>query len=310
MARRGIAFITVLIFLLVLMIGVVAFISLNINEIHLIRRQGNSTRAFYLAEAGIQKATSELTADGSYTGTASPVSLGSGVYETTVTSLSNGFQIISTGYVPDKVSTDRVERTVECVLERPAVSITVPGALTVGGDATLTGHAEVEGEGIAGITVPDEDSISVGGSAEVEGDPPVSYAELASFEDIFGMSESVMRQVTQSAGTYYEEPGNNEPDPANGITWVEGDGSYTKSGWSGSGVLIITGDANMTGGSFTGLIYVMGDANFAGNIEVQGAVLVEGDIQISGHAQIEYDSEDGIDIGDAYPYRVTSWLEL
>jgi len=52
---RGIALLVSLIFAVVLGIGAVAVSKLHSTEISLVRRQNNSTRAFYLAEAGIQK---------------------------------------------------------------------------------------------------------------------------------------------------------------------------------------------------------------------------------------------------------------
>jgi len=53
---RGVALLVSLIFAVVLGIGAVAVTKLHSTEISLVRRQNNSTRAFYLAEAGIQKA--------------------------------------------------------------------------------------------------------------------------------------------------------------------------------------------------------------------------------------------------------------
>ena len=55
-AIKGIALLVSLIFAVVLGIGAVAVTRLHSTEISLVRRQNNSTRAFYLAEAGIQKA--------------------------------------------------------------------------------------------------------------------------------------------------------------------------------------------------------------------------------------------------------------
>ncbi len=55
-AIKGIALLVSLVFAVVLGIGAVAVTKLHSTEINLVRRQNNSTRAFYLAEAGIQKA--------------------------------------------------------------------------------------------------------------------------------------------------------------------------------------------------------------------------------------------------------------
>ncbi len=60
---RGVALLVSLIFAVVLGIGAVAVTKLHSTEIRLVRRQNNSTHAFYLAEAGLQGALSELHQD-------------------------------------------------------------------------------------------------------------------------------------------------------------------------------------------------------------------------------------------------------
>jgi len=81
--RRGIALFIVLIVILVLTMAAGAFILLSLNEVRIARQQNNSTRAFYIAEAGAEDAISELLVDMSYTGESGTV-FGEGRYDVTV----------------------------------------------------------------------------------------------------------------------------------------------------------------------------------------------------------------------------------
>lgn len=63
--RKGIAFILALALVLAIALGTGAFMLLSSNEIRMVRTQGDSTRAFYVAEAGIEKCVAWLRSQSS-----------------------------------------------------------------------------------------------------------------------------------------------------------------------------------------------------------------------------------------------------
>lgn len=58
--KKGLVFLIALVFVLVVALGAAAFMALSTNEITIMRNQNNSTRAFYIAEAGIERAVAWL----------------------------------------------------------------------------------------------------------------------------------------------------------------------------------------------------------------------------------------------------------
>lgn len=106
--RRGVALFIVLIIIIVLTMMAGAFVLLSINEMRVARQQNNSTRAFYVAEAGAEEAISELRADMNYTGK-NGVAFGEGRYDVTVSipdadNFPRRRQIDSTGYIGSTVA--------------------------------------------------------------------------------------------------------------------------------------------------------------------------------------------------------------
>ena len=61
--RKGLAFVLVLAFVLILTLAATAFIALSGTEIRMVRRQNDSTCAFYIAEGGLERAIYDLRQD-------------------------------------------------------------------------------------------------------------------------------------------------------------------------------------------------------------------------------------------------------
>ncbi|OGX18540.1 MAG: hypothetical protein A3K83_07620 [Omnitrophica WOR_2 bacterium RBG_13_44_8b] len=86
--------------------------------------------------------------------------------------------------------------------------------------------------------------------------------------------------------------------PVDGITWVDlspGEELRISSDtWSGSGLLVVGGDAQITGGTFNGILYVIGKLRMSGNPVINGSVLAESqaeiDTTLTGNVTISYDS--------------------
>ncbi len=138
-------------------------------------------------------------------------------------------------------------------------------------------------------------AIDVGGSADITGsldencDPPLS------FEDLFGITKAQMYAI---ADNYFVDPPIN-PTGFENITWVSfnnenGKLKVTTSGWEGSGLLIVDGDAQFSGGTFNGIMWVTGTLFINGNDGFNGAIYCEGgieydDVTLLGNCQITYD---------------------
>ncbi len=163
--------------------------------------------------------------------------------------------------------------------------------------------------------------IEAGGSALITGnlyancDPPIS------FEDLFGITKEEMKDI---ADNHFEDPPIN-PAGFENITWVSfanegGSLKVTTTGWEGSGILVVDGDASFQGGSFDGIMWITGTLFINGNNGFDGAVYVEGgieyeDVSILGDAQITYDldailaafAEASLNID--YELKIISWFE-
>ncbi|RLD65979.1 MAG: hypothetical protein DRI84_05765 [Bacteroidetes bacterium] len=141
-------------------------------------------------------------------------------------------------------------------------------------------------------------SIEVTGSATVIGniiqnsDPPLS------FEEVFnGITKEQME--TTMADIVLTNPGNNPPClDSLGIIWINGNLKVTNDGWDESGILVVNGDATFQGGSFSGIMWIIGDLYINGNNGFEGAIYVEGGIDIEGDPLIvSGNSETIFDLG-------------
>jgi len=210
--------------------------------------------------------------------------LGNGEYDVTITPVSAyRWTIESVGSV--NMATRRI---------RVVVGPDITAAMTVSGVLDRKGNAEVNGD-------------------VVENTTPI-------FEDVFGVTKEEM----QDNATYkYTNPPNNET-PVEEITWIDEDHKFeiTKTGsWVGSGIMIVNGDLDMTGGTFNGVIWVIGKLSISGNPVINGSIFVEGeatvDTTVTGTAVISFDQsamDDAFSNLSTFPVSpkpaVLSWQEF
>ncbi|MBC8415833.1 MAG: hypothetical protein ISS80_01100 [Candidatus Cloacimonetes bacterium] len=163
--------------------------------------------------------------------------------------------------------------------------------------------------------------IEVGGSADITGDIIENSDPPLSFEDLFGITKEEMEAI---ADNHFEDPPNN-PAGFEDITWVSfanegGSLKVTRTDWVGSGILIVDGDAQFSGGTFDGIMWITGTLFINGNDGFNGAIYVEGGIQyedtlVLGNCQITYDLGAILDaFADAsltldYELKIISWFE-
>ena len=131
------------------------------------------------------------------------------------------------------------------------------------------------------------------GNANIVGNV-IEHVEL-DFEEVFGISLARIRRL---ANYDYVNPSPNM-SPVAGITYIETSGNrkakVTTTGWSGSGILIVDGVFELTGGYFEGIIWVeSGEFRVAGGAEVRGAIFINDDPEdiydhVRGTCDLTYD---------------------
>ena len=300
MNKRGIALILALLVSTVLIILLCSFFLRSINENNLVRRSVNSTRAFWLAEAGVAGAIKELPTPGWTTGyLESNPNYQWSATSAWWTSAAPGvdiYQVNSTGTV--SLPGGSIDRNLEAY-----VSVTPPQpddfgvAIEVNGLLNLFGSYDIN---------PDDSSVTNAG---------------LSFTDKFDLSSGRMKNIAIEQGTYYVNPASPLQN-LNGITWIDIVAPTTKlkipkTGWSGSGILIVNGDTDIEGGTFDGIIWVIGELTITGNGTINGAVLSECEetivTDIGGNPTINYNwtfIDLALHLTDDYAARtIVSWRE-
>jgi len=256
-SETGVILPMVIILALALTITGLAFLNAGVIENSLVRREISKSRAFYLAEAGVEHARVKLGQDWEGWEAHNPISatLGAGAYNATIyydTALpSTKRRVRSTGTVGE------ISKTVEVILRKPATGGGITSALTAGGNIIVAGSADIWPE-------------------PTEEDQNVDFSGL--FEEIFGTTKDEMKAIAQnSPNRYYDSAIKNEI--VENITWVDGGGvesEITTNTWTGSGIWIVNGDLKITGGTFDGILWVIGSLYLgAGNPVIRGSVFVE-----------------------------------
>lgn len=321
--ERGVALLVVLCLILILVIGATSFILISSSEIKLVRRQNDSTKAFYLAEAGLERARYDLEQDSDWQdggingitcgpGSASfytlygSTSLGNGTYSVKLKNIAeNG------GYKDDEIWIKSIGTY---------------------GNGVRTVLAKVESsQGLGGLTV--DYAIETEGEINIQGNVTINPAgntnpeATLDFEAAFGASKAEMEEIAEDnfPDTYYESAFSNDvaDDGAGGptLTWISAPGvesQITQNGWSGAGVFIVDGNLKITGGVFNGIIWVVGTLTISGNPVITGGLFVEGgvtvDTEISGTAIINRGTQAEVDIAlsplTSLSPIIKSWQEV
>lgn len=301
---RGNAIIFSVVILFVIFVIGTALIYLSQNESVKSKKSNKWNSSLYLADGGVEKALWELNNNNAYAGE-NKTSLGGGEFSVTVstpTGMPDRREIVSVG----KLSA--YQRTIKVVCEKDPSTITVNSALGCGGDVNVGGNANVAGDTITGIMVPVGSTVNTSGGGAVSGNPPTGNAPFPTFEEVFGISEEEMQAI---ATTKYVNPSNNSP--ATKITWVTGNFAVSTTGWYGTGILVIDGNFNMTGGQFDGVIFITGSFKMSGNAVIRGGIytLAMADVAgITGTSSISYDAAKVSDANNLYPFKIISWQEV
>ncbi|MFH1479355.1 MAG: hypothetical protein ABIG92_06260 [Candidatus Omnitrophota bacterium] len=280
--NKGGIFPVVLVFMVV--ISLFGYSLLNIGKISAIETNKSleSMEAFWLSEAGITRGIFMLMDDqatGSYS-----EDMGKGSYNIDVgvkPGFAHAWFIGSTGIVGDK--SRRIAAEIGPIIN----------TIETLGTIDLKGNSSVKGRILQGSEF--------------------------TFEEIFGITKESLR--SRPTTTIYLDPPNN-CDPIEDVTFVEfndddGELRITNNNWTGSGIMVVEGNLDMTGGRFDGVIWVNGTLSMAtGNAVIRGAIFIEGEgeTKIGGNVEIDFNTEaiddvfEEIDTMD-HALSLLSWKE-
>jgi hypothetical protein len=179
--------------------------------------------------------------------------------------------------------------------------ISVPGALTSGGNVMIGGNASVSmGVGAdgnpTGVAVQSAGTTTVSGSGTIP--PPgvtQEYTPFPGFEAIFGLTPAELQSNATITATYTANTTTNPIEVPSGtmgqMIWLTakasgvnkdivftgaGTGGYTIGSPSQPVILVVDGNLNLNSVTIYGVIYVTGAFRNQGGSLISGAVLVEG----------------------------------
>jgi len=260
MNKRGVALVFAFLVSMVLFILLGSFFLKSMNENNLVRRYINSTRAFWVSEAGVAAAIKNLPNNG--TGNLGNYSYQwTTAYRTTISS-SDYYDITSTGIVAFPSGGD-IRRTVNVVVKRGSVD---PSAFQYGIQAAndlCFGGASCN-KNPNDFLDPD---ICDGHPCWKESDTTINFPNL-----FVGYTQSDV----QAIATHYTDT--TFPGAVSGVTWVDvaaGNTLMVTGSETGSGVLIINGNVHFGGTyQFYGVIYVLGTLTARGTFDAYGSMVV------------------------------------
>ncbi len=145
---QGYSLIAAMIFVLVVVIAGMAFFAMSSSETRIARYRQESTEAFYLADAAIERARAKFLEDRSWRSGWTDVDCGTGRYslavaDTTYAGLNDCVQLIADGV------SGHALRRIEVLAEVPptslALAVQISGSADVNGDICVLGNLQING---------------------------------------------------------------------------------------------------------------------------------------------------------------------
>jgi hypothetical protein len=263
--------------ILLLSFGIIAVLSLlgsavvsrSVNEANFARRHLETAQAFWLAEAGVNKALKDLRSNYNLS-SISATTLGSGGYLAAIVSQADGSRMVTaTGYVPS-AGAARSQRVLQVRMYR--ANALPPNffnnIIYGGGNIVLNGNSfELEGDVRYAGTIS-------GNTSRIEG----TITPDASINPLTHLDFNQLRSISQSQGNYHDAGHLNGPFPSS--FW------YNQS-LGIPNVVFLEGNLNLSGNITVGGFFVVGgevvcDASISGNVAFQGCIYTLGRFTISG----------------------------
>ncbi len=211
--------------------------------------------------------------------------------------------------------------TAQVIVKKYFFGITIPGAITAGGDVQVGGNATVTfgdtgDQNPTGVAIQSAGTASASGSGVITGSE-VENTAFPSFQSIFGMTPSELNSMATIKATYTANNTTNPPAVPSGTTgeiiWLTakesgvkkninftgtGPGGYTIGSFDNPVIMVIDGNLNLNSVTIYGVIYVTGTFSNQGGSILKGGVLVqstaETDIYGTGSEGSKIDYSKGV----------------
>ena len=335
MNKKGAVLIYVFLVIAVLTVLGGAMLSKAVSERSLAQKYVDSTQAFWAAEAGVNRAFKELSADSEASGEGLwSDTLNAGRYSVDVEVVdSNTVKITSRGFVP--ADSSRVERFLEVTADIGIPPDFFDNAIYCAGDVRLNGNTyEVEGNVRYGGEINDTEHIE-GTTTEDSTINPLAMFNFSRLLEISEGQDNVYVEennqlVKESTGEEAAFPGSfwyTEGVP--NVVYIKGDLSVNKSDTEENttigGFFVVAGDiindsdaeedAALNGNvSIDGLIYARGEVNLnggAGNLNIDGGIWGGEEVDLNGNTAVAYNQSymDAVDDLGAGNVEMTNWKD-
>ena len=338
MNRKGIALIMIFAVIAILTILAASIISRSISESNIAKRYSETTQAFWLAEAGVNRALYELRNNYNL-GTIAPTQFGSGGYQVNISVSGQDRIASSTGYIPF-TGPARASRTIEALMSKSIPPNFYDNAIYSAGEVDLNGNAySVTGK------IRYADSIDNTGNVNgtITQDPSINPLARFDFQQLLAISSNqhnvyvksgneLVNQATGQQGfpgSFWYSPPTDPNDPTTGtpnIVYIEGDLELNGNIGTIGGFFVVAGDvinnpgatydATVNGnGQVEGVIYTRGEFRInggGGNLNINGGVWAGEEARLNGNAHINYNQSymDAIEnLNLNIDVQISSWRD-
>ncbi|MDD4954471.1 MAG: hypothetical protein PHP17_00310 [Candidatus Omnitrophica bacterium] len=341
MTKKGSVLIVAIFMAVVLGVMAIGILLRSISENRLAERNEEFIQAFWLAEAGVNRAMHELRSSYSQSGTGLwETSLGVGGYSCDVTVEGSNRRVIARGFIP-ATGTARITRVLEVVVSKAIPPNFYENAIYSAGDVNLNGDAyDVTGKiryadqidntsNVHGDIVQDA---SINPLAKLSFSQLLTVAEAQSNVYAYNASGKLVNQATGSQtfpSNFWYSPPSNPADPTTGtpnVVYVLGNLELRGNIGTIGGFFVVVGDvitnpdvtydATINGnGTVDGAIYTRGEFRVnggGGQLNVDGGVWAGEEARLNGNATVTYNAEYMTairNLGIDADVQVVSWNE-
>ncbi len=321
LCQKGIALVTTLIFSFVIVTMVTALLVITSNESKLSTLQRESTRAFYLAETGIEKSTWYLNSSEDYTDSLNfmgPLDGGTTAeFYNVVFSYDSGppeiKTLLSTGKVVGGGEYNKGTRKIEVKLEKgitPSGSLSYSHAIFTNDDMTLNGGISIHGDihSNENLYVSSTEVFNLDGTATASGDTN-DYGELLEEDLLYPAIDwpyfQNLAELEEDGGFYYDEDPStygettkvfDVPETLTGIHYVDGnvviktDLILNNAAIFANGTITVLGNGDVTLANDIAdhplALIAKGDITIGGKVHGEGIIQTEGNFTNNGSVEI------------------------
>jgi len=269
MNKKGSALVMCFMVITVFSIMSAAMFSSSVSENVFTKRYSEFTQAFWLAEAGANKALNELRISYATT-TVADTAMGAGGYSASITNNADGTRTVTaTGFIP-YLAPFRVQRVIQVIMNKLPM---VPpnfynSALYSAGNVNIDGNAyDIDGNVIYAGTISSNTG-NINGT--ITHDPTVTPLASLSFNQL--------RDISKGQDNYHDSSQLNGPFPS--TFWYDESAGIPN-------VVFLEGNLDLNGKTLVGGFFVVGgeviyDAVLSGNVAVKGCIYTRGNFTING----------------------------